>query len=276
VFYLRLSFDSRNGIFYKPNMSQRISSEPPWQSWNTRIADHAVPQHILSSLGVVSTDQFVPLPLYVHEQPSKVVGDVKKTKKKKTKRVPVDFKVAEPQSSEISFPKVKSFPVFVRSGYFQLNYTGDELRLYAQSMDYDPDARIKVLQYQQDKTYGFIRRVSRLLRWKFGFDLMEIYASCIGFSFREDRLSLHERSEGSFLCSRDYEPTSDPVLQQIQLFVEFYYNFDIVGKEKLGDIPHSPLYVLSYALRYIVFYEDGDVPELVDNMNFLALSAKSS
>jgi len=58
--------------------------------------------------------------------------------------------------------------------------------------------------------------------------------------------------------------------------VEFYYNFDIIGKERIGEIPHSPLYVLTYALRYILFYDDDDVPELVDNMNFLALVAKSN
>jgi len=240
-------------------MSQKIPIEPDWQSWNLRIANSALPPRIKSSLGTKSSAAELIAALEVmccKEIPSAPLVFKEKGNKKGKKLIPESsetiFKRTEFVDSWIDYKK-RAFPVFVCVGHVDLKYSCDYLRVHSIEMELDPAARTKVLQQKEEMT-GFIRRISRLLKWKFGFSLMPLYASCVGFIFKNNKIAIYERQNGTELCDRNFVLGEDFIVEQIQMFIEFYYNFDIVGKDRV-DNPYDPLHVLIYALKYVLFDE---------------------
>jgi len=268
-------------------MSQRFHLEPDWQGWNDRIAVPVIPASMQGSFnyklykeksaqleqvdkqieGLLSLRSSIVVSIITMRDNSgvRVIDHKSITKKGSSKKQvwPIGNLSSEVDTDQVV--KTRLFPVYKRVADYDLRYTREEISLLAYMIKYDTDVNLRIVK-QGNYLSGFIRRSARFLRWKFGFTNMEIYARSIGYVVKEGKILAYNKEDDFVLASKEIDVDEDLVLQQLQVFVEVLYNYDIVGKERVKTMLFGPDYVLAMLFKYIINPQDpDDLPQLVDH-----------
>jgi len=253
-------------------MSQRFYLEPDWQSWNDRIAIPLIPRHMQGKfdykLYKEKSSRLEVLDKYIEsllsERTSLVISII--TMKD---TAPQSYVQKEQKNNlKVPFPKANTFGnlsinvdtkkkqnnynyVFKRVDEYSLNYTESEIASFSALIPDDDEVKIRVKR-QNGLLRGFARKIGRFLAFKLEFSHMHVYSEACGFALKNNVLSLYCRKDDSVLFTKPYHGAFDDILVAVlQMFVEFYYNFEVEGKVR--KIPTDvPEYVLGLVYKYIV------------------------
>jgi len=252
-------------------MSQRFYLEPDWQSWNDRIAVPVIPRHMqgkfnyklykekssqlefvdkkIEDLLSERTSIVVSIITMQDTAPVQIVKRERKEKAHASASWPIgNLSVDVDKNSE---KKKAVFQGFKRVDDYDLNYTADEMAVFSSTIPYEEGIRIRIKR-QNSLHKGFIRKVSRFLTWKLNFKYMQAYVSGCGFVVKDGFISIYNKGDDIVIIRKPfYGDGYDCIIAQIQILIEFYYNFEIEGKprEKLVIMPE---YVLGLIYKYII------------------------
>jgi len=272
-------------------MSQKFHLEPDWQGWNDRIAVPVIPASMQGSFnyklykekssqlekvdkqieGLLSLRSSIVVSIITMRDDSgiRVIDHKSITKKGSNKKQvwPIGNLSSEVDTDQVV--KTRLSPVYKRVAEYDLKYTREEISLLAYMIKYDTDVNLRVAR-QGSYLSGFIRRSGRFLKWKFKLSNMEIYTRSIGYVVKDNNIVAYNKEDDVVLASKEIDVDEDLVFQQLQVFIEVIFNYDIVGKERKQTILFGPDYILALLYKYIINPQNpDDLPPLVDRTKLL-------